>query len=399
MEHNQELIHEIQTTLGKFNIPAWLFCGFNNTDPIALRILRFQTDQWSTRRWFYLIPNQGEPRKLVHKIEPAILDHLPGSRAVYLQWEQLQDELKVLLEDVSMVAMQFSENNGIPYISHVDAGTVDLVRSCQTKVVSSENLAQYFEAVWSDEQLHQHRNVALALTSIVQSAFNETAMTIADRGETNEWAIQQFILNQFKDTGLRTEHPPIVAVNENSANPHYQPTQYKYSKITSGDLLLIDLWAKSQDPDSPYGDITWTAYLGAEIPHKIRKVFQVVRKARDRGVEFLQECFGANRIPQGWEVDDAVRGTIKRAGYAECFVHRTGHNLGRELHGNGANFDNLETHDTRLVIPGIACTIEPGIYLEGEFGIRSEINVFLSSDGPEVTTPPQNEILIAASTL
>lgn len=399
MEHNQELIHKIQATLGEFNIPAWLFCGFNNTDPIALRILRFQTDQWPTRRWFYLIPDQGEPRKLVHKIEPAILDHLPGSRAIYLQWEQLQDELKVLLEDVSMVAMQFSENNGIPYISHVDAGTVDLVRSCQTKVVSSENLAQYFEAVWSDKQLHQHRKVALALTSIVQSAFNETAMTIADRGETNEWAIQQFILNQFKDTGLRTEHPPIVAVNENSANPHYQPTQYKYSKITSGDLLLIDLWAKSQDPDSPYGDITWTAYLGPKIPHKIRKVFQVVRKARDRGVEFLQECFGANRIPQGWEVDDAVRGTIKRAGYAEYFVHRTGHNLGRELHGNGANFDNLETHDTRLVIPGIACTIEPGIYLEGEFGIRSEINVFLSSDGPEVTTPPQNEMLIAASTL
>ena len=392
--NNNSLIAKIQETLRELNIPAWLLYGFHDRDPIALRILRFKTDQLATRRWFYLIPATGEPKKLVHRIEATMLDHLPGSKEIYLQWEQLQDGLKDLLQDVSTVAMQFSENNAIPYFSHVDAGTVDLVRSYQREVVSSGDLIQRFESVWSSEQLSGHRTTALALTSIVQVAFKEAAATISSRGETDEWAIQQFILDQFKEAGLRTEHAPIVAMNENSADPHYQPTQQEFAKIHQGDFLLIDLWAKSQEPDSTYADITWNASLGPDVPDKINQVFQVVRQARDRGVEFLRECFEAHRVPQGWEVDDAVREVVRQAGYADFFVHRTGHNLGRELHGNGVNFDNLETHDTRLVIPGVACTIEPGIYLEGEFGIRSEINVFLSEEGPEITTPPQEELVL-----
>ena len=394
MDSSQELVDRIQETLREFNIPAWLLYGFHEVDPIALRILRFEANQLATRRWFYLIPAQGEPKKLVHRIEPAMLDHLPGSKEIYLQWEKLRDGLKKLLEDVPTAAMQYSENNAIPYFSHVDAGTVDLVRSCRTEVVSSGDLIQRFEAVLSSEQQDQHREAALALTSIVQAAFKEAAAAISARGETNEWAIQQFILDQFEEAELRTEHAPIVAANENSADPHYQPTQQDFAKIHPGDFLLIDLWAKSQQPDSAYADITWNAYLGPEVPDKINQVFQVVRQARDRGVEFLRECFEANRVPRGWEVDDAVREMVRKAGYGDFFVHRTGHNVGRELHGNGVNFDNLETHDTRLVIPGIACTIEPGIYLEGEFGVRSEINVFFSEQGPEVTTPPQEEIVL-----
>ena len=393
MDSSRQLIDQIQETLRELNIPAWLFYGFRDLDPIALRILRFKADQLATRRWFYLIPAQGEPKKLVHRIEPAMLDHLPGSQEIYLRWERLQDGLKDLLDGVSTVAMQFSEHNAIPYFSHVDAGTVDLIRSYNTRVVSSGDLIQRFEAVLSSEQLSGHRSTALALTSIVQAAFQEAAAALSAGDDSNEWTLQQFILDRFKAAGLRTEHAPIVAVNENSADPHYQPTKQEFSKIQPGDFLLIDLWARSQEPESTYADITWNAYLGPEVPDQINQIFQVVRQARDRGVEFLRECFKANRTPQGWEVDDAVRETVRQAGYADFFVHRTGHNLGRELHGNGVNFDNLETHDTRLVIPGVACTIEPGIYLEGRFGIRSEINVFLSEDGPEVTTPAQEEIL------
>ena len=387
-----DLIGKIQQALRDFDLPAWLFYGFQDLDPIATRILQFEPHLLATRRWFYLIPAVGEPRKLVHRIESSILGHLPGNKDVYLEWEQLQNKVRALLDGVSMVAMQYSENNSIPYISLVDAGTIDLVRSCGAQVVSSGDLIQHFEAVWSPHQVAQHRATALALTSIVQAAFEQAATEISSQGETNELSIQRFIMDRFEQEGLLTEHPPMVAVNENSANPHYQPTEAGYSKIRSDDFLLVDLWAKSKKENSVYADITWTGFMSEQVPERHSDFFQVVRQARDQGVDFLRERFEENNLPQGWEVDDVVRESIRQAGYEEFFVHRTGHNLGQEVHGNGVHFDNLETHDTRLVIPGIACTIEPGIYLEGEFGVRSEINVFFSQDGPEVTTPPQEEV-------
>ena len=387
-----DLIGRIQQALGDFDLPAWLFYGFQDLDPIATRILRFEPNLLATRRWLYLIPAKGEPSKLVHRIESSILDHLPGNKEIYLEWEQLQNKVRALLEGVSKVAMQYSENNSIPYISLVDAGTIDLVRGCGTQVVSSGDLIQRFEAVWSPHQVEQHRTTALALTSIVQTAFEQAATEISSRGDTDELRIQRSILDRFEKEGLLTEHPPIVAVNENSANPHYQPTEAGYSKIRSDDFLLIDLWAKSKKENSVYADITWTGLMSEKVPKRHSEVFQVVRQARDQGVDFLRKRFEENNLPQGWEVDEVVRESIRQAGYEEFFVHRTGHNLGQEVHGNGVHFDNLETHDTRLVIPGIACTLEPGIYLEGEFGVRSEINVFFSQDGPEVTTPPQEEV-------
>ena len=392
MGEKQELIGKIQQALREFQIPAWLFYGFGDLDPIATRILQFEPQQLATRRWFYLIPAESEPKRLVHRIESSILDHLPGSKEVYLEWQQLQNKVRALLGGVSTVAMQYSENNAIPYFSNVDAGTVELVRSCGTQVVSSGDLIQRFEAVWSPSQVQQHRATALVLTSIVKDAFDQAAAEISSQGQTHELSIQRFILERFEQEGLLTDHPPIVAVNENSANPHYQPTETEYSEIRQADFLLIDLWAKSKEEDSVNADITWTAFMGERVPEKISKIFQVVRQARDRGVAFLRKRFEENHLPQGWEVDDVVRESIRQAGYGKDFVHRTGHNLGQELHGNGVHFDNLETHDTRLVIPGIACTIEPGIYLAGEFGIRSEINVFFSQQGPEVTTPPQEEV-------
>ncbi len=387
-----DLIGRIQQALRDFDLPAWLFYGFQDLDPIATRILHFEPHLLATRRWFYLIPEEGEPSKLVHRIESSILDHLPGNKEIYLEWEQLQKKVYRLLDGVSAVAMQYSENNSIPYISLVDAGTIDLVRGCGTQVVSSGDLIQRFEAVWSPYQVEQHRATAFALTSIVQAAFEQAAAAISSQGETDELSIQRFILDRFEKEALLTEHPPIVAVNENSANPHYQPTEAGYSKIRSDDFLLIDLWAKSKKENSVYADITWTGFMNEQVPERHSEVFQIVRQARDQGVDFLRERFEGNNLPQGWEVDDVVRESIRQAGYKEFFVHRTGHNLGQEVHGNGVHFDNLETHDTRLVIPGIACTLEPGIYLEGEFGVRSEINVFFSQQGPEVTTPPQEEV-------
>ncbi|MDA2924707.1 M24 family metallopeptidase [Acidobacteria bacterium AH-259-L09] len=394
MGEKKELIANIQEALREFHIPVWLFYGFQNVDPIAGRILQFKPQQFATRRWFYLVPAKGEPKKLVHRIESTVLDHLPGGKEVYLEWEQLQAGVKALLRGVSAVAMQHSDKNAIPYISRVDAGTVDLIRSCGTKVISSGDLMQRFEAVWTPTQVEQHRATALALTSIAKATFEKAAAEVCSHGETSEFAIQCFISDRFQEEGLLTDHPPIVAVNANSANPHYLPTQQEHSRICKGDFLLIDLWAKTQDQDSVYADITWTAFLGEPLPDKIGEIFKIVCRARDRGVDFLRQRFEARNPPQGWEVDDAVREIIRQAGYEKFFVHRSGHNLGQEVHGNGVHFDNLETHDTRLVIPGVACTIEPGIYLTGEFGVRSEINIYVSERGPEVTTPPQDEVLL-----
>lgn len=393
MRKNVDLVNNIQKALREFDVPAWLFYGFHNIDPIAHRILSFETQKFATRRWFYLVPAHGEPEKLVHRIESTILDHLPGTKSLYLQWQQLHAGLQSLLAKTSTVAMQHTDKNAIPYISRVDAGTVELVRSCGPTVVSSGDLAQRFEAVWTDGQVAQHRDTAQALTSIVESAFEWAAANIRAGGHSGEMEVQRFILDRFSDRGLHTDHPPIVAVNENSANPHYEPTQQHNSQIREDDFLLIDLWAKTPGEDAVYADITWVAFFGKQLPEKVVELFDIVSRARDRGVEFLGGRFQAGDFPQGWEVDDAVRAVIEGAGYGDDFVHRTGHNLGHDVHGNGVHFDNLETHDTRIVIPGICCTIEPGVYLRGELGVRSEINIYVTEQGPQVTTPPQSEVL------
>ncbi len=363
-------------------------------DPIATRILQLRSDHLGTRRWFYLIAATGEPKKVVHRIESTVLDHLPGRKAVYLSWQQLQTCLQELLNDCDSVAMQYSEKGAIPDISRVDGGTVDLVRSHGTRVISSGDLIQHFESVWTDAQLAQHRQTAQTLTTIVSRTFEQTGRQISLGNSPTELSVQKMILDSFREEGLASEHPPIVAVNENSADPHYQPGPQADSRIGEGDFLLIDLWAKAAGEDSVYADITWTGLFGPSPSEQLREVFEVVRRSRERGVDFLRQRFQTATPPQGWEVDDAVREVVRQAGYQEFFLHRTGHNLGSELHGNGLHFDNLETHDTRLAIPGICCTIEPGIYLPGEFGVRSEINVYLGEQGPEVTTPAQQELLV-----
>jgi Xaa-Pro dipeptidase len=388
-------IAEIQQALKQAQIPAWLFFGFHDNDPIGVRILGFGPGYHATRRWFYLVPAQGQPVKLVHRIESAMLDHLPGDKLVYLRWEQMQSQLKRLLEGVGQVAMQYSEMGAIPYISRVDAGVAELIRSLGTSITSSGNLIQQFEAVWTADQLQSHKTAASHLARIAKAAFQKAAGDISGQGLSDEYSVQQHILQDFEKSGLITDSAPIVAVNRNSADPHYQPNAEKYAEIRRGDLLLIDLWAKQSRTGAVYADITWMGYLGGTIPERYQSAFELVRQARDRGVRFLRQEVRSGRFPEGFLVDDAVRGVIRDAGFGEYFVHRTGHNLGLEVHGNGVNFDNLETHDTRRVTPGVACTIEPGIYLD-DFGIRSEINVYFSDSGIEVTTEPQDSILTLA---
>ncbi|HSR50780.1 MAG TPA: M24 family metallopeptidase [Acidobacteriota bacterium] len=387
---NHDLVKRIQDSLKEAGLPAWLFYGFHEIDPIALRILRFGEGYHATRRWFYLVPAEGSPTKLVHRIESGMLDHLPGDKTVYLRWQELRQGLKQLLKGTPQAAMQYSS---LPYISRVDAGTVDQVREAGCDPVSSENLVQIFEAVWSPAQLKGHHRSAEILTRTVNQAFEYAAERLRKGERVPETDIQDFILRAFEREDLVTDSPPIVGVDEHAGNPHYSPTAESHGLLEKDRFLLIDLWAKENKPGAVFADITWTAYFGSEVPDKISQVFEVVRSGRDAGFELLRQRWEQGAPVEGWEVDDAARKVISEAGYGDDFVHRLGHNLGEETHGNGVNFDNLETHDVRQVIPGIGCTIEPGVYLP-EFGIRSEIDVYMDPEkGPQITTPPQNELL------
>lgn len=390
---NEELIGRIQELLREFKISAWLFYDFRGTDPLAYRILGLDKKSHTTRRWFYIIPADGSPRKLVHRIESKKLDSLPGNKTVYKTWRQLTDGVAEMLDGVSTVAMQYSPNNSIPYISMVDGGTLEFIRSLGPEVVSSADILQRFEAVFTERQALQHRTAATIITGIVKEAFQTAQRLIREHGQTHEFEIQEFIGRRFEEEGLETDFPAIVAVNGNSGDPHYAPTKESSRPIKAGDFLLIDLWAKVKEPDSVFADITWTGYFGETVPDQVLEVFRVVTAARDRGVAFIEQRYAEGRAVCGWEVDDQVRKVIEDAGYGEYFVHRTGHNLGLETHGNGAHLDNFETHDERQLIPGTACTIEPGVYLDA-FGVRSELNLFLTESGPEVTTPPQRELLV-----
>lgn len=390
---DNELVSQFQQALKESGIGAWLFYDFHGLDPIARHILKFGPRYHATRRWFYLVPQQGEPQRLVNRIEPGQLDHLPGRLRSYSTWQELQAQLREMLSGLPQAAMQYSALNAIPYISRIDAGTVELVRSMGPEVVSSADLVQRFECVWSPQQLESHRRAAELITAIVKEAFEAAGKDVREKGTSSEFEVQQFILSRFAQEELQCDSPPIVAINENSSNPHYSPTRQMTRSIKKGDFLLIDLWAKLRQAESVYADITWVAWLGQEAPEKVQHVFEIVSRARDRGVDFLREAFSRGEAVEGWQVDDAVRAVVRESGYGSFFFHRTGHNLGEEVHGNGVNFDNFESHDVRKVIPGIACSVEPGIYLE-EFGVRSEIDVYLGPDGPQIATPPQEKLVL-----
>jgi Xaa-Pro aminopeptidase len=326
-----------------------------------------------------------------------VLDHLPGKKLIYLPWQQLHSHLQNTLTEAKpapRIAMQYSPNAAIPYLSRVDAGTVELLRSFGVDIVSSADLVQRFESAWGEEQLAMHDEAARGLYESVMSAFSEIGKRIKAGTSATEYEIQQYILKCFGDRGMFSNDPPIVAVNANSAMPHYGPTREHHSPIKKGDFVLIDLWAKVDRPDSVYADITWTSFVGDKVPDEISKVFQVVRDARDAATDYVKEAFAKGTTIFGWQVDDVCRAVIQKAGYGEYFIHRTGHNIHTEVHGNGANIDNLETKDGRLLIPRTCFSIEPGIYLEGKFGVRSEIDVYVGEREARVTGgEPQKEVV------
>ncbi len=382
----------IQAALREQKIDAWLFYDHHHRDAIAYRVLGVPEHLMVTRRWYYVVPAEGEPRKLVHRIEAGHLDSLPGTKREYSGWQELFENLKSMLAPYRNVAMQYSPNNIVFTVSLVDAGTVELIRSFGKNIVSSADLVSRFEATLLDEQIETHFAAGKKVDAITAAAFQEIGRRVRNGG-TNEFDIQKFFAESFQREDLVTDDLPIVAANANASNPHYGPSAEHHSPIREGDLVLLDVWAKQNKPGAVYYDITWMGFVGKTPSQKQREVFEVVRKARDAGVEKVKAAIAAGQKIAGWEVDKATRDVIETAGYGRYFIHRTGHSIATEVHGNGANMDNLEIHDERQILPNTCFSVEPGIYLP-EFGVRSEVNVLVRKGAAEVTGKVQSELVI-----
>ncbi len=384
-------IQGMQTDLRAAKLDGWLFYDFRGRDPIAQHILSLP-EAMRTRRWYYFVPAKGTPKKLVHKIESESLAALPGETLYYAKQGELHKNLRKVLGRAKKVAMQYSPKNEIPYVAMVDAGTIELVRSAGAKVVSSADLVQKYDACWSAAQLESHLSAGVVIDRIVYGAFKYAARFVREKKAITEYDLKQWILREFEAGGLWTEEGPDVAVNSHASDPHYGPTAESAAPIREGDLLLLDVWGKKKTPGSVYYDVTWMGYLGAKVPEKYAKIFSVVRDARDKATNLIRERVAAGKPLQGRQVDQAARRVIEKAGYGKYFFHRTGHSIGEKVHGNGANMDGLETNDVRHLIPHTCNSIEPGIYLP-EFGVRSEVNVYIGEGEAQVTGAIQTEIL------
>lgn len=385
MDHR---INEIQKALKEAGLDGWLLFDFRGRNEIANHILRRDETKIGTRRWFYYIPAEGEPTRICHRIESHALDGYPGALKIYLSWQELHTALKETLAGSRKVAMEYSPNNMVPYVSLADGGTIELIRSFGIEVVSSADLVQQFEAVWDQEQVKMHFEAARRLMEIKDGAFQYVGEAIRAGRRVHEYEVQQWIWEQFARHGMIADHPPIVAVNERASDPHFAPTAEDTRDIRVGDVLLIDLWAKLDRPRAIYADATWMAYVGERVPEEVEEIFQIVYQAQQKAYQLIKERFEAGREIYGWEADRAAREWITSKGYGAYFIHRTGHSIGYEVHGNGCNLDDLETRDNRRLIPGTGFSIEPGIYLE-KFGVRSEIDVYFDPEkGPIITTAP-----------
>ncbi len=388
-------IENIQKSIREKGIDGWLFCDFHHRDLMAYKILKLP-QTFTSRRWFYLIPAEGTPKKLVSKVESTKLNELPGEKNTYLSWRELHSSLKELLKGMKKVAMQYSPMNNIPYVSVVDAGTVELVKSTGVEVVSSADLVQEFEAIIDEEGYKTHVEAGKIIQDIKNRAFKKIREAI-DRGEKlTEYQLQQWIVSEFHKNNLTCmdEHP-IVGINEHPSDPHFTPSPNNPYYFKEGDRVLIDLWAKLDKPGAIFYDITWCGYVGKNPPEDYVKVFNIVRDARNAALNFVIDKFDKGEKVYGFQVDDVCRKVIEDAGYGRYFIHRTGHSIGEEVHGNGVNIDNLETKDERELVPGICFSIEPGIYIPGKVGVRSEIDVFIKLDGEVVVAGDiQDELIL-----
>jgi len=386
-------LEKIQQEIRNQKLDGWLFFDHHLRDPLAYRVLGFTPPRTPTRRWYYLIPASGEPHGLVHRIESGMLDALAGDKTKYSSWSEQVAGLRKITAGSRRVAMQYSPNCAIPYVSMVDAGTVELVRSVGLEVASSAELIQAFEAKWSREQLESHLEAGRRVDAARAAAFEFIREHVQNGSPLGEYDVKMFVRERFAASGLVTDHGPIVGANANASNPHYEPMEGASAPIRKGDLVLLDMWAKLDRPDAVYYDITWTHFLGENPPEKMRSVFEVVTGARDAAVRRVETAMAQGEALCGYQVDDAARGVIASRGYGEYFTHRTGHSIGVEVHGNGANMDNLETHDERRISPWTCFSIEPGIYLP-EFGVRSEVNMFVGEGDARVTGAVQRELAL-----
>lgn len=383
----------VQAAVRAAGFDGWLLYDFRGLNVLAQRVAGV-ADKKLSRRWFYFVPATGEPKKLVHAIEPAALDHLPGaSKTVYRKWQELEAGVGALVGGAKRVAMEYSPRNANPYISRVDAGTVELVRSFGCEVLASGDLIQQFEAVWDADQEQSHFEAAKLCRAAYDVAFAFIADEIRAKGRVLETAVQARIMKHFADNGMTTYSPPIVGVGPHSGDPHFDTAPATDAPIQPGSFVLIDLWAKMNRPRAVYADYTRVAYVGDTVPEPYAKVFGVVAAARDAGIQKVRDAFAAGAPLRGWEVDNATRDVIEKAGYGAHYTHRTGHNIGQEVHGNGAHIDGLETREDRRIIPRTCFSIEPGIYLP-EFGVRSEVDVYIDANGRVHVTggEPQTEV-------
>lgn len=383
----------IQQALRDAGLDGWLFFDHHRRDPLAYRVLRFEPAQMPTRRWYYLIPAEGEPVGLVHAIEANVLAALPGEKRRYSGWRAQVDSLRQLLQGCRAVAMQYSPLCAIPYVSMIDGGTIELIRSCGVDVRSSADLIQRFESAWDEAKLASHLEAGRRVDKVRAAAFALVRERLQNGTRVSEIEVKDAILADFAAAGLVTDHGPIVAVNANASNPHYEPSPEQFAPIRKDDLLLLDMWAKLDQPGSAFYDITWVGYCGAQPTADVQNVFDTVRTARDAAIDLVQQRVRDRQMLQGFEVDDAARSVITTAGFGQYFVHRTGHSIGEEVHGTGANMDNLETHDERLVMPMSCFSVEPGIYLD-RFGVRLEVDVFVDTETARVTGERQTELVL-----
>jgi Xaa-Pro aminopeptidase len=385
----------IQAALAAQKLDGWLFCDHHRRDPMAYRILGLKPSM-ASRRWFYFIPAAGEPVKLAHRVEPRMLDGLPGRQEFYLAWTQLHEKLKAIVGGAKTIAMQYSPDNNIPYVGLVDAGTVELIRSFGPVVATSADLVQQFEATFGDEGLKSHVFAGERVEKVRDEAFASMSKALTSGARVTEFELKEQIVRRFEELRLTCEgESPIVGFNDHPADPHFEPTKENAYTLKAGDTILLDLWARRLEPAGVYYDITWCAFAGTKPPAKYVEIFNVARDARDAAVAFVSARLDAGTPVHGYEVDDACRKVVKDAGYGDAFLHRTGHSIGTTVHGNGANIDNLETKDERLIVPGTCFSVEPGIYLAGSMAVRTELNVFVTTAGKaEVVGRVQRELVL-----
>ncbi len=390
-------IPALQRALTEQKLDGWLLYDFHGQNPTALTALGLD-GHMLTRRWYYLVPARGEPQLLVHAIELGSFPAgIPGRRRGYASWQSLHAALRELLGALPpnpRLAMEYFPEAAIPYLSRVDAGTLEVVRGLGASVVSSAELVQHFLCRWSDAQVESHRRALAAIDAAKDAAFARIGELLRVGKEPSEFEIQRFLTDRFREAGLEYDHAPIVAANAHAGDPHYEPSEATATRIRKGDLVLIDLWARHTGPDDVYADITWVGFCGDAPPPRMERIFRVAADGRDAGLAFLKRAHAEQRTLQGWEVDRVVRDSIAAQGFGERFIHRTGHSIGVKVHGDGANLDDLETHDTRSLVTGLAFSIEPGIYLPDEgMGVRTEIDVVLRPDGPQVYSRIQQELV------